>query len=97
MDKEFFEITCYLGGSDDKVLTKVVNQGIDAHLEAFTKSKFTVESRPPFGHQRRVLNFHRSELPILLRRLREAGCEESENWANDIESVLEEEKAGTTT
>lgn len=72
MKSEFFEITCYVGGPDDKLFISIVNQGIDAHLEAFTQSKFSVESRPPFGHQRRVLNFHRSELPIY--------CGDFGNW-----------------
>lgn len=92
MKNEFFEITCYIGGPDDKLFISIVNQGIDAHLEAFIKSEFSVESRPPFGHQRRVLNFHRSELPILLRRLRELDNAEASAWADDIETILNEEK-----
>lgn len=80
----FFKITCLAGGADDKMFVKVVNQGIDAHLEGFTKSKFSLEGN------RRILNFDKSEIPILLRRLRELDNEEAASWADDIEKIYEE-------
>jgi len=79
-----FTITCYPHGSDAELFIKVINQGIDAHLEAFTKSKF-YHSEPRLQGQRLVLDFDRTELPILVRRLRELGTEQADTWANDIE------------
>lgn len=83
-DDEFFEITAPVGSEDEALFIGVVNQGIDSHLEGFTKSKFDV--RQGGIGARRVFNFHKSELPILLRRLRGLGTEEGESWANDIEN-----------
>lgn len=86
-DDEFFEITAPVGSEDEKMFVGVVNQGIDSSLEAFTKSKFDV--RQGSLGTRRVFNFHKSELPILLRRLRNLGTEEADSWANDIENYDE--------
>lgn len=79
--KNFFQITCRLGTEDARLFTSIVNQGIDAHLEAFTESKFSSSGG------RLIMEFHNSELPILLRRLRELESEHAESWADDIESV----------
>ena len=88
---EYLEITIPLGNSDIKLFEKVVNQGIDSHLEGFGKSEFFFK-----GH-RLVLNFHRSELHILLRRLKEiweeTRDEEAYTWMTDImesEGIKEE-------
>ncbi len=86
--KEFVEITCPMGMADDKMFTKIVNQGIDAHLEAFTKSYFEemyTRDRLP----RRVLNFHVTELPLLVRRLRGLDTDDTNRWADDIEALEE--------
>jgi hypothetical protein len=80
INSELFRITCPLGSQDAKLFTAVVNQGIDAHLEAFTKSKFEVEGN------RLVLLFDPAELKTLTRRLREVGSESAESWADDIEA-----------
>lgn len=85
--KEFIEITCLLGSLDDKMFTKVVNRGIDSHLQAFTKSKFKFKINPPMS--RLVLNFHISELPLLVRRLEEMGTESADTWAQDIKDLPE--------
>lgn len=77
---EFFPITTPLGSEDDKLFVSIVNQGIDSHLEGFTKSKFSQQGG------RRIFNFHVSELPILLRRLEELGTEEALSWKDDIEN-----------
>lgn len=77
---EFLPITTPLGSQDDKLFISVVNQGIDSHLEGFTKSKF--ETRDG----RRIFNFNKSELPLLLRRLQELGTEEALSWKDDIEN-----------
>lgn len=81
---EFFPITTPLGSEDDRLFVSVVNQGIDSHLEGFTKSKFDKQGN------RRVFNFHTSELPILLRRLEDVGTEEALSWKSDIENYEED-------
>ena len=40
MNTETFDISCYWGGGDRALFQSVINQGIDARLEAFTESKF---------------------------------------------------------
>jgi hypothetical protein len=82
-NKEFLPITTPIGSPDDKLFTDVVNQGIDSHLEGFTKSKFEIKNSS-LGN-RKIFNFHKSEIPILLRRLEEIGTEEAQQWARDIE------------
>jgi len=84
---EFFEITAPVNSEDERLFINIVNQGIDSSLEAFTKSKFDV--RQGDFTTRRVFNFHKSELPILLRRLRNLGTEEGDSWADDIENYDE--------
>lgn len=75
-------ITCPIGSQDAALFQVIVNAGIDSHLEAFTKSKFEWENG------RLILNFDRSELPTLVRRLRELGRENSDLWADDIEGAI---------
>ena len=77
----YFPITTPIGSEDDKLFVGIVNQGIDSHLEGFTKSKFEMN-----GAGKRVFNFDKSELPILLRRLEELGTEEALRWKDDIEN-----------
>lgn len=61
-------------------IVEAVNQGIDPHLEAFTKSTFDEKTGK--------CNIHPDELPILLRRLFES--ESASGWAlrTDILSTL---------
>jgi hypothetical protein len=80
---DFLPITTPVGSPDDKLFTEVVNQGIDSHLEGFTKSKFEIKNSS-LGN-RRIFNFHREEIPILLRRLEEIGTPEAQQWKEDIE------------
>jgi hypothetical protein len=77
---EFLPITTPIGSDDDKLFIDVVNKGIDSHLEGFIKSKFGTRDN------RRIFDFHISELPILLRRLEEIGTDEALQWKSDIES-----------
>lgn len=77
---DFFPITIPLGTSDSELFFEVINQGIDSHLEGFTKSKFKKEG------SRLILNFATSEVPLLLRRLEEIGTDEALQWKSDIES-----------
>lgn len=74
----YFEITMPLGSVDESIFIRAVNQGIDSRLEGFTKSKFTDNGR------RAILNFHESELSILIRRLIELESYDAERWADDI-------------
>jgi hypothetical protein len=85
---DYFPITTPLGSADDKLFAGIVNQGIDSHLEGFTKSNFSVQVLPKDSpsSKRRIFNFHNSELPILLRRLEELGTEEALQWKDDIEN-----------
>ena len=75
-------VTCRIGSNDYSLFVSVIEQGIDSHLEAFTRSEFHVTNG------RLSLDMHSEEIPILLRRLRELENEESDMWANDIEASL---------
>lgn len=81
---DYLPISTPIGSEDDKLFVDIVNQGIDSHLNGFTKSNLTVKDGS-LG-KRRVFNFHKSELPILLRRLEELGTEEALQWKDDIEN-----------
>lgn len=80
MNTEYLRITCRAGMSDAKLFEKIINQGIDSHLEAFTESNFECRD-----DQRLVLDFHKSEIPILIRRLEEIGTDNAYSWAEDIQ------------
>jgi hypothetical protein len=73
MDYEALDISCRHITDDSDLFLSVINQGIDARLEAFVKSKFRSESG------RLALSFHPDEVQILLRRL----CEIYEAKATD--------------
>jgi len=81
---EFLPISTPAGSPDDKLFTDVVKQGIDSHLEGFTKSKFEIKNAS--NGNRRIFNFHKSEIPILLRRLEGIGTEEALQWKEDIQN-----------
>lgn len=89
-----FTITTPINSDDHKLFKSIIDQGIDSHLEAFTKSKFevkTIKKGSFFEQTRLVLDFDRSELPILIRRLYSEGSDNAYNWATDIENILEDE------
>ena len=69
------------GTSKWRALVAAFNQGIDSHLEAFTRSRFAGDDR--YGND--IFRFDRSELHILVRRLREAGDPVSVALATDVE------------
>ena len=73
MEYEALDISCREVSADARLFISVVNEGIDARLEAFTKSKFRREDG------RLYLSFHPDEVPLLLRRL----CETYEAMAAD--------------
>jgi len=88
------EITTPLCSSDYELFKGIIEQGIDAHLEAFTESKF--EEKLVNGQPRLVMDFKGKDLDILIRRLQEVadfdgnGNEEAESWAIDIQNEVEE-------
>ena len=82
----FIDINTLFGSFDFNLFKQVVNLGIDSHLEAFTKSKFAPDNK---DKNRFEFLFHKDELPILLRRLREFGQEEYILWAEDLELVAD--------
>ena len=91
--KQFAEITCRAGSQDASLFETVVNIGIDAYLEAFTKSTFSY--RDTAVGPRLVCKFHIDELPLLFRRLSEVAddtddeslCEIAQSWADDIRDL----------
>ena len=68
---------------DVELMAKVVNQGIDSRLEAFTKSKFYNSD----GYNHVDCDIHSSEMSILLRRLDELEDERADSLANGIIQV----------
>ncbi len=88
IQSDFFQITTPVGSSDAKLFTKIVNRGIDSSLEGFTKSKF--DTKQTTDGRRLVLDFHKDELPILLRRLEEDGTEQALSWVEDIKQDSKE-------
>jgi hypothetical protein len=64
-DWEFFDMSFPAGSRDLAIITEVYNQGIDAWLEGFTRSRNHWEG------SRLHLDIHREEMSILLRRLLE--------------------------
>lgn len=82
---EYLDIDCPIGSGDFNMFKDVINQGIDSHLESFTKSRFLPYLND--GQRRMLFGFHKSELPILLRRLdamSDEGNEDASSWASDI-------------
>lgn len=90
MDKNFFPIETPYNSDDYKIMKDAVNQGIDSHLEAFTKSEF---KKSPNFNNKFLWNIHVSELPILYRRLEklydETGNEDYMSIADDIRNVAD--------
>ena len=81
-------ITVPLGSPDHKLFIDIIHQGIDAHLEGFTESKFDYKHID--GQPRLVMDFIGKDIDILIRRLEENGNEEAESWAIDIQNEVEE-------
>ena len=66
------------------VIAQAVNQNIDSHLEAFTRSAFHSDTG--------VCIIHPDEMPTFLRRLYEAGDEESWSLRSAILDTLDIEE-----
>lgn len=88
--KDFFPIETTYDSEDYKLMKNVVNKGIDSNLEAFTKSKFM---KSPNFNNKFLFDIHKSELPILYRRLQEladeTGNDDYESLLNDIQRVAD--------
>lgn len=83
----YMDITCYMGSFDFRMFKDIVNQGIDSHLEGFTRSKFfRIKNSDNF-----MFSFDWDELPILLRRLEEIGTPIAMSWWHDINGDLDED------
>ena len=80
--KEYLPISCIVNSSDFTMFKSVIDQGIDSYLEGFTKSSFEIKKAE--YATRLYMNFHNSELPILIRRLQELYTGQSDMWAMDI-------------
>lgn len=77
------QITVPLITEDYSMFKSIIEQGIDAHLEAFTESMF--EEKYIDGQPRLIMDFQGKDVAILVRRLKEYGTEDAELWAQDIE------------
>ena len=75
-----YEMT--LSRSDEPVIVKCVNQGIDSHLEGITELAQSREQNP--CGSRLHLEFGHNSLLVLLRRLLEEGSDE----AHDLRSCI---------
>lgn len=76
----FFEMK--LVNNDVELMAKVVNQGIDSRLTAFTRSKFHGNH-----YNQLFCLIHSDEMEILIRRLLELETENAENLADSIVEV----------
>lgn len=76
-----------LTGDDAKIVTELVNQGIDSHLEAIILAEpARLVGRQGFKKLRVV--FAKEGMPCLLRRLLEHGSENAESLRSSILSEL---------
>jgi hypothetical protein len=80
---ESLDISCSLWTYDLELFSQVIEQDIDAYLEAFVESKFKVREG------RLYMTFHPDEVQILLRRLCEIYDRDLDNvhvglWIEDI-------------
>lgn len=82
-NRDYLPITAPVGSPDDQLFSEIIKQTTDANLEGFTKSKFEIKNA--LDGNRKIFNFHREEVPILLRRLEELGTPEALKWKEDIE------------
>ena len=72
------DISVYIHSDDMKMFQAIVNQGIDARLEGFTKSTFYQNCL------RYYFDFAPSEIQILLRRMLAIEKDIADMWATDI-------------
>lgn len=80
------DISCTTHSDDFELFSSIINQGIDARLEAFTKSKFEIKKE--YLGSRLYMEFHESEIQILLRRLEELEDESDDEKYEQISSWI---------
>jgi len=80
VSSDYLPITTPINSEDAKLFKSVINKDIDSHLEGFTKSTFEEKNG------RLIMRFDMSEIPTLVRRLRDVGTIEADMWADDIEN-----------
>jgi hypothetical protein len=80
--QNFLSISCRVGSGDFLMFQAVWNIGIDSRLRAFTKSTFDVREG------RLYLDFHYSEIEILVYRLEDLGTDDALMWIDDIQTSL---------
>jgi len=84
--------------SDDRLLMiDVVNRGIDSYLEAFVDSKFEDkydenDIKYRVSGPRLFCDIGPRDMPVLLRRLEEAGTDDADSLRSDIIEVSSEEE-----
>jgi hypothetical protein len=83
-----------LNGPDAKLVVAAVNQGIDSRLEACNGPNDKYEVHQEMLGPRMECSVSPESLPVLLRRLYEAGDEASERLAEDILESLKGEGGG---
>ena len=82
METEKLNISVNVNSDDMLMFTEIINQGIDARLEAFTESKFYQGENGDM--HRYYFDFDSSEIQILLRRLLALDDESADDWSRDI-------------
>ena len=75
-----------LVGRDTAVMTAVVNQGIDSHLEGITESKFHSQGK------RLICDVSAKDMLIVLRRLGEMDDENAMSLRSSILTTLDIEE-----
>lgn len=78
---DFISISTPVNSEDFNLFQSIVNIGIDSHLEGFTKSMFFLDCGRFYFH------FHKTETPILFRRLMAIGSFEANTWMEDIKEA----------
>ena len=81
-------ISTRIGNDDFDLFLKVVNQGIDAHLQAFTDSTFNIDEQ-----FRLHIDIVPSEIGLFMRRLSEI-ADDDDNNADSWENMILESQFG---
>ena len=82
---DFFPIETPYNSKDYEIMKTAVNKGIDSHLQGFIESEF---KKSPSYADKFLWNIHKSELPILFRRLNELYEETGDYDYKDFEQEI---------
>jgi hypothetical protein len=86
IEEQTEEFTMELVGNEREMMTGIINQGIDSHLEAFTSSDFKDN-----GH-RLFCKVSAPDMLVLLRRLTESDSEDAMSLRTSILDTYEIEE-----